>query len=60
MEGVREIMTFKKRAKYLFVQAGLKRSDSCSEGYMRTVRIFFLFGNISEQFGYGQVIRHFA
>jgi len=58
MEGVREIMTQKVPTKYLPAQAGLKETIVVQREYMRTVRIFFLFGNISEQFGYERVRRY--
>jgi len=39
----------------IMIQKGVGK-NSRPEGYMQTVRIFFLFGNISEQFGYERVI----
>lgn len=47
MEGVREIMTQKVLAKI-----------ALQRGICEWFAIFFLFGNASEQFGYGEVIRH--
>ena len=52
MEGVKEIITQKMFYKISACARRFKRNNNRPEGYMRTVRIFFLFGNISEQFGY--------
>jgi len=47
MEGVREIITQKMFYKISACARRFKRNNSCPEEYMRTVSIFFLFGNIS-------------